>query len=70
MYGLEQPVTRGLPQVGAQRCHHGGDKLAQDAVFIQTGDLAQSGLNLVFQVLLLQRLRSLPNAGSNRVMKG
>ena len=42
----------GLPDVGAQGGLHGGQKLAKDAVFVQAGNVTQSGFNRLHLLLL------------------
>ncbi len=50
--GLGSTVGGGLPQVGAQCGQHGGDKLAQDAVLVQTGHLSQGRVNVLLDLVL------------------
>ena len=41
-----------LPQVGARSGYHGGEELAQDAVFVQAGHRGQAGLDALAQLFL------------------
>ena len=57
---------RFLPDIGAQRGHHGSVELTQDTVFVQTGDNAEIGFNLLGPV----RLTFLAGRHKRRVKAG